>query len=354
MKFLLLTTGGTIASVASKQGFVPALSGEKLLEACPLLMGFEHDLEIVDVFSKDSSNMHPQDWLTLEETIRRAGDCDAVVVLHGTDTLAWTSAALSYLLQDVAAPVVLTGSMLPPGEPDSDAPENIYAAFQFALQLALYKRRGVAVAFADTLFHGPRVTKLDSRRKKAFASVDYPLLGEMKDKGGHKVAWLTPHSPNFSGRRLWDTPRFETDIALVPIFPGMKPSRLEAVLASGPKAVVLEAYGLGGVPYMHESFLEPIARGITSGVPIVLRTQSAFGGTDLSVYEVGTKVLDLGALSAGDMTREALMVKLMLLLPRLQEKKSETDLGKELATGLSANLCDDITDTVNAGVQGRW
>jgi L-asparaginase len=306
-------------------------------------MGFEHDLEIVDVFSKDSSNIHPRDWLTLEEHIRRVEDSDAVVVLHGTDTMAWTSSALSYLLHDVAAPVVLTGSMLPSGEPGSDAPENIYAAFQFALQLALYKRRGVAVAFADVLIHGPRVTKIDSHRKKAFASVDYPLLGEMKDKSGHKVAWLTPHSPQFSGQSFWDPPTFETDIALVPIFPGMKASSLDAILASktsGPKAVVLEAYGLGGVPYMHESLLEPIKRGVASGIPIVLRTQSPFGGTDPSVYEVGLKALEAGALSAGDMTREALMVKLMLLLPHFQGKGFQ---GKELAERLSANLCDDVT-----------
>ena len=338
MKFLLLTTGGTIASVASEQGLAPALSGEKLLEACPLLMGFEHDLEIVDVFSKDSSIMHPQDWLTLQDSVRRGERCDAVVVLHGTDTLAWTSAALSYLLHDVAVPVVLTGSMLPPGEPGSDAPENIYAAFQFALQLALYKRRGVSAAFADLLIHGPRVTKIDSRRKKAFASVDYPLLGEMKDKGGHKVAWLTPHIPVFSGsgQDFWGTPTFETNIALVPIFPGMRAASLDAILASGPKAVVLEAYGLGGVPWMHESLLEPIGRGIASGIPVVLRTQSPFGGTDPSIYEVGLKALALGALSAGDMTREALTVKLMLLLPRFQ--------GKELAERLRTNLCDDVTN----------
>jgi L-asparaginase len=350
MKFLLLTTGGTIASVASEQGFVPALSGEKLLEACPLLMGFEHDLEIVDVFSKDSSNMHPQDWLALEEAIRRGRDHDAVVVLHGTDTLAWTSTALSYLLHDTAVPVVLTGSMLPPGEPGSDAPDNIYAAFQFALQTALYKRRGVSVAFADLLIHGPRVAKIDSRRKKAFASVDYPLLGEMKDKGDHKIAWLTPHSPVFSGQRFWDAPTFETNIALVPIFPGMKAASLDAILASGPKAVVLEAYGLGGVPYMQESLLEPIGRGIASGVPFILRTQSPFGGTDLSVYEVGRKVLDLGVLPAS-MTREALMIKLMLLLPKFKEKKfkekkfqEKSFQGKDLAECLRTNLCDDVAN----------
>ena len=132
MKFLLISTGGTIASVASERGFVPALTGEKLLESCPLLMGFEHDLEIMDFFSKDSSNINPGDWLKIAESIR-SSSCDAVVLLHGTDTMAWTATALSYLLPDSEIPIVLTGSMIPPGEPESDAADNIFAAFQFGL-----------------------------------------------------------------------------------------------------------------------------------------------------------------------------------------------------------------------------
>ena len=336
MKFLLLTTGGTIASVASEHGFVAALPGEKLLEACPLLMGFEHDLEIVNIFSKDSSNMNPIDWLEMAKSVRQnAPKYDAVVLLHGTDTLAWTSSALSYLLHDVAVPVVVSGSMLPPGEPGSDVPDNIYAAFQFALQLAMYKRSGVSVAFADVLLHGPKATKLDSHRKKAFVSVDYPLLGEMKDKGNHKVAWLSSQSPKLTEKRPWgDSPTFETNISLVPIFPGMKTSALDSLIATRPKAVLLEGYGLGGVPYMYENLLEPIERGIKAGIPFVLRTQSPFGGTDPSIYEVGQKALDLGVLSAHDMTREALMTKLMLLLPFCGQEK--------LGAHLGANLCDDV------------
>lgn len=336
MKFLLITTGGTIASVASEHGFVPALPGEKLLEACPLLMGFEHDLEIVNVFSKDSSNMNPSDWSKMAQSVREnAEGKDAVVILHGTDTLAWTSSALSYLLSDVNVPVVLSGSMLTPGEPGSDVADNIYAAFQFALQLALYKRKGVSVAFADILIHGPKATKLDSRRKKAFVSVDYPVLAEMQDKGSHKIAWLTPQTPFFSPARPWSgSPVFETDVSLVPIFPGMKTSFLDSVTAARPKAIVLEGYGLGGVPYMQENLLEPIARGIDAGIPIILRTQSPFGGTDPSIYEVGQKALDLGVLSARDLTRESLMTKLMLLLPLFDKE--------ELSAHLYANLCDDV------------
>jgi L-asparaginase len=337
MNFLLLTTGGTIASAPSEQGLLPALPGEKLLEACPLLTDFDHDLEIADLFSKDSSNMDPLDWLEMAKAIRaRASEYHAVVLLHGTDTLAWTASALSYLLYDISVPVVITGSTLPPGAPGSDVADNIYAAFQFALQLAMYKRRGVSVAFADALIHGPRATKLDSCHRKAFASVDYPLLGEMRDKGSHKIAWLTPHSPKFSERRPWGvSPVFETDIALTPIFPGMKAGVLDAVAASAPKAVVLEGYGLGGVPYMRENLLEPIERSIEAGIPFILRTQSVFGGTNLSVYEVGRRALDLGVISARDMTRESLMTKLMLLLPLSAGRE-------ELAERLETAFCDDV------------
>ena len=336
MKFLLLTTGGTIASVASEHGFVSALPGEKLMEACPLLSDFQHDIEIMNIFSKDSSNMNPLDWLEMARSIKEnAPGKDGVVLLHGTDTLAWTSSALSFLLNDVSLPVVISGSMLPPEAPDSDVPENIYAAFQFVLQLALHKRKGVSVAFADHLIHGPKATKIDSHRKNAFVSVDYPLLGGMQGEGSHKIACLSAHVPSLSGKRFWaDTPKLETEIALVPIFPGMKVSWLDTVINTSPKAIVLEGYGLGGIPYMYENLLEPITRGIEKGIPFVLRTQAPFGGTDPTIYEVGQRALDLGVFSARDMTREALMVKLMLLLPLFK--------GKELEAQLNINLCDEV------------
>jgi L-asparaginase len=336
MKFLLLTTGGTVASVPSDQGLAPAIPGEKLFEACPLLTDFDHDVEISDLFSKDSSNMDPLDWLRMAEAVRRRGaDIDAAVLLHGTDTMAWSAAALSFLLSGVSAPVVFTGSMLPPGKPGSDAPDNLYAAFQFALQLAMYKRKGVSVAFDGLLIHGPRATKADSRRKRAFLSAEYPLLGEMRDRGSHKTAWLTPKVPALAGSRPWgDSPEFETDIAIVPVFPGMRAASLDAVVAAAPKAVVLEGFGLGGIPNGRENLLPSIRRGIGLGIPFVLRTQVPFGGTDPFVYEVGRRALDLGMIDARDMTREALTVKLMLLLPLAGKEKLEER--------LHAGLCDEV------------
>jgi L-asparaginase len=200
-------------------------------------------------------------------------------------------------------------------------------------------RKGVSVAFDGLLIHGPRATKIDSRRKRAFVSVDYPLLGETRGEG-RRDAVLTGKIPDFSGffgfsdKPLWgDFPVFETNIALVPLFPGMQAASLDALTAAGHKAVVLEGYGLGGVPYEGEDLLPAIERGIRAGVPFVLRTQSPFGGTDPSIYEVGRKALDLGVLSAGNMTREALMTKLMLLLPLFA--------GEELAALLRTNFCDE-------------
>lgn len=336
MKISLLTTGGTIASVESDRGLQPGLAGEQLLRVCPGLMGFEHDVAVVDLMSKDSSNMHPSDWLVMADCVRdSAARSDAIVMLHGTDTMAWTASALSYLLNDVSVPVVLTGSMLSADAPDSDVSENIYAAFHFALQLAMYKRRGVSVAFAGLLLHGPRITKIDSRRKNAFVGVDYPFLGEMRDRGTHKIAWLTAQVPALSAERPWGpSPAVETNVALVPIFPGLSARFLDAVADTGPKAIVLEGYGLGGVPFMGENLLPAIERGIARGIPFVLRGQAPFGGTDPAVYEVGRRALDLGVLSARNMTREALMSKLMLLLP--------VSAPSDLERRLGANLCDDV------------
>ena len=210
--------------------------------------------------------------------------------------------------------------MLSADAPDSDVSENIYAAFHFALQLAMYKRRGVSVAFAGLLLHGPRITKIDSRRKNAFVGVDYPFLGEMRDRGTHKIAWLTAQVPALSAERPWGpSPAVETNVALAD---------------TGPRAVVLEGYGLGGVPFMGESLLPAIERGIARGIPFVLRGQAPFGGTDPAVYEVGRRALDLGVLSARNMTREALMSKLMLLLP--------VSAPSDLERRLGANLCDDV------------
>jgi L-asparaginase len=336
LKFLLITTGGTIASVPGDKGYAPGLSGKALVEACPQLEDFEHSIDIIDLFSKDSSRVKPEDWLALAACVRRQHNADAVVILHGTDTMAWTAAALSFLLGGVKTPVVLTGSMLPPGE-GSDAPGNMYAAFLFAAELAVRKRGGVAIAFAGKLIHGARATKLSSSAPDAFASVDYPLLGTMdREVSGRGRARLFAHIPPLTDTRPWaDPPEIEKRIALVTALPGMGSDFLDALIAKKPAAVVLEGFGLGHVSFEEDGLYPAIERGIAAGIPFIMKTQAPFGGTNLTVYEAGRRELEQGVISAKTLTREALLAKLMLLLPVCKDNKT-------LESELYRNLCGEL------------
>ena len=249
----MLSTGGTIASVMTDRGLAPEdlnLNTERLVKICPALMGFEHDINFISVMNKDSSNITPQDWLVMADKIKsESANNDAVILLHGTDTLAYTASALTYLLNDLNIPVVITGSMLAPDEFNSDAGDNIYEALQFAMPLAMYKRKGVYVAFGGILINGVRAHKADSKHKHAFISVDYPVLGEMKDKGEYKTAWLGAKVPEFSINRPWAN-NFNFNNAKIidlVIFPGMSGDILNKLAEARSDAIILEAYGLGGV-----------------------------------------------------------------------------------------------------------
>ncbi|MBR1417647.1 MAG: asparaginase [Synergistaceae bacterium] len=339
MKFAMLSTGGTIASVDSDKGLRPdSLNVQRLVEICPALMGFEHDIDFISVMSKDSSDMQPCDWLAMAENIKSVKS-DAVILLHGTDTLAYTASALAYLLNNLNVPVVITGAMLAPQavgvrretEVGSDAGDNIYDAVQFAMQLAMYGRKGVYVAFGGVLIHGLRAYKADSRHVKAFISVDYPVLGEMKDKGGHKIAWLGSKVPAFTPKRPWpDNFNFvNSKIITLPVFPGLSAAVIDKVCELEPRAIILEGYGLGGAP---ENLLSAIKNCVANNISVIVRTQTLFGGVDLSIYEVGRRLLDVGAVPALNATCDSLIAKLTLLFA------SDTF----SVNNLNLNICDDI------------
>ncbi len=331
----MLSTGGTIASVMTDRGLAPEdlnLNTERLVKICPALMGFEHDINFISVMNKDSSNITPQDWLVMADKIKsESANNDAVILLHGTDTLAYTASALAYLLNDLNIPVVITGSMLAPDEFNSDAGDNIYDALQFAMQLAMYKRKGVYAAFGGILINGVRAHKADSKHKHAFISIDYPVLGEMKDKGEYKTAWLGAKVPEFSINRPWAN-NFNFNNAKIidlVIFPGMSGDILNKLAETRPDAIILEAYGLGGVC---EDLLNAVKNCAANNIKVIVRSQALFGGVDLSVYEVGRRLIDAGAIAALNATREALIAKLSLLLAS----------GSFNINNLNLNICDDI------------
>jgi len=312
--YLVISTGGTVASGFGEEGIHPVLGGNELLRSIPGLDDFKSGCEILDLMSKDSSNMVPDDWVAIAETIRsNEKSFRSFIVLHGTDTMAYTASALSFMLCDFHKPVVLTGSMKTAAEPDSDVSDNILSAFLFADELIVEEQVGVSVSFAGKLIHGPRSKKVVSREKTAFESINYPLLGSCEDGKA-----LILHRPVLSCPASFAGTGFPIDknIVLLKIYPGFQASFLKNVLEMHPHAIVLESLGLGGVPYIGENLLPALDLAGKMRIPIVVTTQCVYGGVDLSVYEVGRKTLDLGVISGVDMTVEAIITKLMLLLPR--------------------------------------
>lgn len=330
--FLVISTGGTIASRPGSLGLTPSMPGEELLSS---LDGLERHgtVTILDLFSKDSSNMSPEDWKMMAACLKAEEMAyDGFIILHGTDTMAYSASALSFFLPGFSKPVVLTGSMFPMGEPGSDAESNVREAFAFLAALSRDGRRGVSIAFHGRLIHGPRSQKILSHDSTAFSSINYPELGFIRE--GKAVLgdepFLAPIYPV-------DVSSFsvETSIFLVTLFPGFRARFLEHLADAEPKAIVLEALGLGGVPYLGENLLNPIARFREKEIPVIITTQCVYGGVDLSVYEVGKRTLSLGAISGKDMTREAIIAKLMITLPVC---------GTNCLEGLlHENFCDEIS-----------
>ncbi|MDD4160767.1 MAG: asparaginase, partial [Synergistaceae bacterium] len=284
---------------------------------------------------KDSSNINPSDWKAMIRCIRDNPSYDGYVITHGTDTMAYTSAALSYAMRDLEKPVVLTGSMIPMSEPGTDAKRNLEDAFRFVKELLVQKQSGVAVTFAGRLIHGPRAKKMSGKRLEAFKSVYYDDLG-LSD--GKKVSILkTP----FIDR---DTlcPRggseeklsFSNEVLPVKLFPGFRADYFDRIIDIGPKAIVVESFGLGGLPYIGEDLLPGIQRAVDSGILSVITTQCPEGGVDLSTYDVGHKTLKTGAVSALDMGFEAIVTKLMWLMPQMS--------AEDAARYLTHNFCDEV------------
>ena len=334
MKILLISTGGTIASQQSAEGLVPMDQGEALAAQVPGIYQIA-DIVIANVFSKDSSNIDPTDWIAIIKCIRENPSYDGYVITHGTDTMAYTSSALSYVMRDLEKPVVLTGSMIPMSEPGTDAKRNLEDAFRFMEALLSKGQSGVSVTFAGRLIHGPRAKKMSGKRLEAFKSVFYDELGLSEDK---KVTILK--APFIDRETLCkkgtpaDEIRFSNEVMPVKLFPGFRTDYFDRIVEMKPKAIVVECFGLGGLPYIGENLLPGIKKAVDLGILSVITTQCPEGGVDLSTYDVGRKTLKTGALSALDMGFEAIVTKLMWLIPQMPVGEA----GKYL----TLNLCDEV------------
>ncbi|MBI6703722.1 asparaginase [Pseudomonas viridiflava] len=302
-RVMVLYTGGTIGMQASANGLAPASGFEarmagQLAELPELVVPQWRFREMSPLI--DSANMTPAYWLRLREAVIEAVDvqgCDAVLVLHGTDTLAYSAAALGFQLLGLDAPVVFTGSMLPAGVPDSDAWENVNGAL---LALGNGLASGVHLYFHGELMDPTRCAKIRSFGRNPFA----PL---QRSRGGHAAVSL-PDALDYR------QPRTMASVAVLPLFPGIGAAQLNGLIDSGIQGLVLECFGNGTGPSDDPQFIASLEDARARGVCVVAITQCHEGGVELDVYEAGSRLRGAGVLSGGGMTREAALGKLHALL----------------------------------------
>lgn len=304
---LLIATGGTIAARETEHGLRPALTAEDMRTA---IGATGSTIEVVDLLSLDSTNIAPCHWQMIA---RKVADCrtdyDGFIITHGTDTMAYTAAALYYMLEQIDRPVVLTGSQRPLGRDGSDAEGNLRLAYEAACS----GFAGVCLAFGGRLIHGNAAKKIHSLADDAFRSI-----------GRAEIDLTAPVAPT-APFRLHDA--LDTRVAVLRLYPGMNPVAVDAHIAAGYRGIILEGYGLGSVPGddAEESFLPTLDRARTRACTIVLTTQCIEDGADITRYEVGVRAAELGALSGGTLPIEA-------LYPLLMQRLAETPEGETVKT----------------------
>lgn len=313
-KILIIYTGGTIGMVNdSKTGTLIPFDFEQIENNVPELARLDYQLS-VHSFNPilDSSNMNPEIWTELAELIKeKYHEFDGFVILHGSDTMSYTAAALSFMLQNLAKPVVLTGSQLPIGEIRTDAKENLITA----LEIAATKKDGkamvpeVSVYFDFQLFRGNRSIKNDSEKFEAFSSPNYPILAE----AGVNLDFFSNYILPIPTEEFHIHTTFNSNIGVLKMYPGITENAVRAITGSKVDAIVLESFGSGNTTTA-DWFIACLQEAISNNKIIVDISQCNGGSVQLGKYETSRKLQKMGVLSGYDMTFEATVTKLMYLM----------------------------------------
>lgn len=314
-RVLIIYTGGTFGMAYDKEGVLIPFDFASILEHLPTLKNLALELTVIS-FEKpiDSSNIEPHHWQALANIIyQNYLSHDGFVVLHGTDTMAFTASALSFMLEGLSKPVIFTGAQLPIAEPRSDARENLITA----LEIASAKHEGrpivpeVCIYFDYELFRGNRSKKVESMQFDAFNSGNYPPLAKAGVKIDYNYSVIREHliRPNLQLRSNLDA-----NISILKLFPGIPSATVEAILHTKDlKAVVLETYGAGNAP-TSPTLINSLKNAIDRGILIVNISQCSGGMVTQGRYETSKDLQKIGVIGGADMTTEAAVTKLMLLL----------------------------------------
>jgi len=305
---LMLTTGGTIASVNTPYGLIPTLNSEELLSYLPKL---DEDIQINtrELYSIDSTNTCPGHWKLISKAIEdEYNNYDGFVICHGTDTMAYTASALSYLIQNSPKPIVLTGAQKPIGMEITDAKSNLRDSILYA---ADDNSCGVQIVFSGKVILGTRAKKTRTFSFEAFSSINYPFIAEIYD--GRIIRYISQEKKDMCPTFYHN---LNEKVYVIKLVPGISDSLIPAIFDKY-DGIILESFGTGGVPVsIQDTIFKSLDKYKPEDKVLVITTQVQNEGSDTAVYEVGAKLKKYRFLEAADMTLEATLTKLMWILSK--------------------------------------
>lgn len=315
-RILLLGTGGTIACKRTENGLKPVITSEEILSYVPDCQNF-CEIHSRQILNLDSTNIEPRHWLAMAAAIEQNyKEYDGFVITHGTDTMAYTAAALSYLIQNSRKPIVITGAQRPIDMENTDARTNLADSLRFA---ACDKAHDVNIVFDGKVIAGTRGKKERSKSYNAFSSINFPYLAVIQD---NHILFYLDDKDNVS-EQVCFAHSLNPRVGLLKLIPSMDPAILD-YMAEHYDAIIIESFGVGGLPtYEGGGYRKAVARLVEQGKTVIMATQVTNEGSNMSVYEVGKNIKrDYGLLETYDMTLEAAVTKIMWILRTPQEPET--------------------------------